>query len=166
MASREAGRGQRGSRPTCRSVAELIVAGLPGAFAGFDAPNGVELVLDADPEIHGRDALKGYVKAADIAHVLFIRDAFQAVVTRTIRLGAAVSADSEPILIAQSFWLDGGKGTSLPLGGTIQAPDGRPLEIFRRDISPTVTEVLRVKLHNWLTVLLDGEFVQLASQMR
>lgn len=120
-------------------LATLIRQALPGLFAAYSTPPSVSFVLTTAPS--WEQAPNGY-RQGDSHSVGYL-----------LELSAPVSVRQSRFIWVWSAQPD----TDGPDLLATASRSGQPLEVLHRDIEPRETEVLRIKIHNWLTALLSED---------
>ena len=150
-------------------VRDLIEVTLPVAVSSFHPPAEVSLQILKRPKEVRRDTARLYERTPDtLAYVLQVESRLGAAVHRGFSFWAANDATTTPELVVLSVDLD---YLTVSPPRHVREIDhlvsdfSETLDVLRREVSPSVSEALRIKVHMWLTGVIAQDLQRLAGQV-
>lgn len=150
-------------------VRDLIEVTLPVAVSSFHPPAEVSLQILKRPKEVRRDTARLYERTPDtLAYVLQVEGRLGVAVHRGFSFWAANDATTTPELVVLSVDLD---YLTVSPPRHVREIDhlvsdfSETLDVLRREVSPSVSEALRIKVHMWLTGVIAQDLQRLAGQV-
>ncbi len=150
-------------------VRDVIEVTLPVAVSSFHPPSDISFRILKRPTKVRRDTARSYERTPDtVAYALQVEGRLGAAVHRGFSFWAANDATTTPEIVVPSVDLD--HLTSSPPRHVreidhLVADFSETLDVLRHDVSPSVSEVLRIKVHTWLAGLIAQDLQSLAGQV-